>query len=350
MKNSIQKPSLEEWRELYQVALAFKQIEPWNWMTDSDVFGVKNPETGEIGYCSVFGCLGELFALNVYLGTDGLEGYNKVARGQIKDDKLIFTQRTLMASFEDSKYAQKEDKEIINQLKFNFRGRNSYPLFRSYRPGFFPWFLTADEARFLTLALKQANELVLRFRDDRDLLISPPREYYLVRVYDSKGGKGSWRDEWLKPEPIIQEEIIIPKIDFGRIAIIRDDINKNEIKPAGVWEIDYFFTTSAVKVKNNPRPFYPKSIMFAHHDSYLILHYQMFDNPAASLEEFADEFLGFLKKNKIYPQTVLVKKKDLYGGLKDICSVLNIKLEQAGRLKSIISASNSMKNFLNGHF
>ncbi len=58
-------PSLKEWKNLYEAAIEFKKVECWNWMQDSDIFGVKNPATGEIGYCCILGRLGDYFGLAV---------------------------------------------------------------------------------------------------------------------------------------------------------------------------------------------------------------------------------------------------------------------------------------------
>ena len=45
-----QAPSPKEWAALYQVAADFKRTAAWEWMDDSDLFGVQNPADGEIGY------------------------------------------------------------------------------------------------------------------------------------------------------------------------------------------------------------------------------------------------------------------------------------------------------------
>jgi|GEM_PF-1998218 len=39
------KPTLTEWRKLYHAAIRLKEIAPWQWMTETDIFGVQNPET-----------------------------------------------------------------------------------------------------------------------------------------------------------------------------------------------------------------------------------------------------------------------------------------------------------------
>src|SRR3990170_4674903 len=160
-------PSVQEWRELYDAAIDFKQAKCWDWMWDSDLFGVQDPERGEVGYCCVMGRAGEHFALAVYLGTEGLESYHKIQRndGSLSDFDAILLQKCLMASFEDRKLLTNRDFEAIKVLGLKFKGHNSWPLFRSYVPGYFPWHLNREEAKFLTVALRQAVDVALRFKD-----------------------------------------------------------------------------------------------------------------------------------------------------------------------------------------
>ncbi len=47
MKN--EKPTVEEWKKLYNAAFKVKENECWNIFNDDDIFGIKDPETGMIG-------------------------------------------------------------------------------------------------------------------------------------------------------------------------------------------------------------------------------------------------------------------------------------------------------------
>ncbi|MFQ5950296.1 MAG: hypothetical protein ACE5J1_06390, partial [Nitrospiria bacterium] len=143
--------SNQEWSALYEAAIAFKKLRCWEWMVDSDLFGVQNPENGEIGYCCVMGALGEVLALNVYPGTEGLRSYwymheqSRLAEEgvPVADPFLLNSQKCLMTSFEDRKDLHKTDLNSIKKLGLKFHGRKAWPLFRSYRPGFVPWYLTS---------------------------------------------------------------------------------------------------------------------------------------------------------------------------------------------------------------
>ena len=179
-------PSIAEWKSLYEIALQFKEKKCWDWMWDSDLFGVQNPWTGEIGYCCIMGRSGEHFALATYSGTEGLDGYLRIANGEIPCDSfdVLEAQKCLMVSFEDRKFVQKPDYEVIKKLGLKFHGKNAWPLFRNYEPGYHPWHITKNEVKYLTLALQQAVDVALRFKDNPHLLTPPKNKEsrYFVRV------------------------------------------------------------------------------------------------------------------------------------------------------------------------
>ncbi len=247
-----QLPSLQEWKALYEAALEFKELAPWNWMHDSDIFGVKDPVSGEIGYCCIMGAAGEHYALGLYLGSEGLGGLSRILSGEFSEfkDEALYVQKCLMAFFEDRKYLQKQDLQQIKALGLKFRGSNAWPLFRSYVPGFVPWYLAGEEARFLTVALKQAIDVSTRFKNDPGLLVHPSKVHYLVRVPDKLGESIIWKDEWLEPSPLKKEDSPTMPIDETTLSRLK----KARLQRRGTWEIDFFYVPAPVWEKGE-RPY-----------------------------------------------------------------------------------------------
>jgi hypothetical protein len=334
-------PSIQEWRDLYDAAREFKKIECWNWMWDSDIFGVQNPVSGEIGYCCVMGKLGEHFALAVYLGTEGLEGYSKVQLEEVDPYSIdaLHVQKCLMASFEDREFLRKEDLQVIKRLGLKFRGPNSWPLFRNYWPGYFPWYLTSEEAKYLTIALHQTIDVALRFKNDPEMLTPPAENQYLVRVPEKEKGGLRWRDEWLEPYPLEKEEIIAKPIEVNRL----EKIKKTIFRRRGVWEIDFSYFPQPVGDKEE-RPYYPYVIFYVDHDSYHILNSRL-EKPAKYISEFAEQFVKFVEKTKSLPQEILVKRKEVFKLLKPVTSGLGIGLRNVKRLPALEQAQASMFDF-----
>lgn len=81
------------------------------------------------------------------------------------------------------------------------RGRQTFPRYHredsrrspnGYNPSFFPWFVTAEEARFLTLALEQAVEIASRMEENPGLLDPLRKGLYLVRTLVRRGENLVW--------------------------------------------------------------------------------------------------------------------------------------------------------------
>jgi len=151
-------PSLAEWGKLYQAALRFREVAPWTWMENEELFAVVDPQGGATGYCSVMGSSNEEFGLGIFIGELGYKRYLELVSGQSVpgnlDEEIMVPLLTLL--FVNREELAKEDRAVIRSLGLQFRGRNAWPLFRSQRPGYVPWFLEKEEAFFLTSALEQA--------------------------------------------------------------------------------------------------------------------------------------------------------------------------------------------------
>ncbi len=333
-------PSTQEWMDLYNAALEFKQIECWNWMEDSDLFGVQNPHHGEIAYCCVLGALGEVFGLIAYLGTEGLNGYLRMQSGEIPSDDIdaIHLQKCLMASYDDRKFLQKKDLQVIKSLGLKFRGPKAWPLFRNYQPGYQPWYLNKEEAIFLTTALQQAREVSLRFKENRGLFNPPLKDHCLVRVPEQGSTSLKWRDEWLKFPHLEKVEFVIPPVDEIRVKRIK----KMASRRPTIWACDFFY--APLTIHEGERPFFPYALLWVDDRSGLILKNHLSEH-SGYRSDFQNQFLNLIEEVKFLPQEVCVKKEEAFKLLEPMTSKLEIKLILTKKVRALEEARKGMFDF-----
>ena len=289
-------PTLKEWRKLYKAAIRVKEIAPWEWMTEEDIFGVQNPETDELGFVSVMGMLGEHYAIALYLGPRGLYGLLDLEdAGPSASPESVLEIPQLQASFEDRNTLHNKDRETIKKLGLKFRGRQAWAMFRSLRPGFFPWFLEREEARFLTYALEQVPDVALRFEEDPSLLEPPDDESYLVRVPLREDDTLYWEDRIISvppPEPLL--------VSVSMDAEELEDL-KHLAQTKHKIEMDFFMLPSPVREKG-ARPYFPYVLMTVEPQSGAVLGAE-FLTPEPSLEVM----WGLVPKNIVHQLTSMAE-------------------------------------------
>jgi hypothetical protein len=329
-------PTQEEWKELYEAARMFKELAPWKWMEDQDVFGVENQETGETGYCCIMGALGEVLGLLVYLGSDGLALYEGLQSGKItiEDDDLFAKQKCLALTFDAREMLDNRDLGIIKSLGLKFRGKQSWPSFRSHLPGFMPWYLTGAEVRFLGLAIRQAMSVAERLRENPDILTPPQKGVYLVASIATEDGKPVWCERWCKPAPYEAKKVQAP-IDQVRAARIK----ANSQKVDNIWEVDFFYAPFVVE--EGERPFYPYIALYAVHNDHYVLNFFL-ESHAGFEVKCLENFLAFLENAKVLPKAIMVKKDVAYDFFKPITDSLGIALKKVKGLEAVEDAKNAL--------
>jgi hypothetical protein len=336
-------PSLPEWKELYTAAIEYKKIEPWKWMYDSDVFGVLNPASGEIGYCSIMGALGEFYAMAVYLGTEGLNSYRKLQSGKILRTEAAFTQKCLMASFEDRELLDPPDLQIIKQLGLKFRGRNAWAQFRNYEPGYYPWFLTKEDARFLKVALEQAREVALMVKYDKDPLRAALKGHHLVRVPRKEGDGLAWDTAYLKPRPPVKKPLhqqSIEPLDEVRLQRLRRKSHQSGM----IWEVDLFLAPMPIR-EGEDRPFFPRMSLFVDHHSGYVFGSSAFA-PHSFNAGLLKQFYEILEASEILPEHLWVSKRAVMELIEPVCAKLKIEPKLVKKLQAVEEAKSSFLKHL----
>ena len=361
---------LSVWKNLFAAANALREIEPWHWMSDSHVFGVQNPADQQIGYCCVLGELGEVFGLVVYLGSEGLEQHRRIQSGKLRagSPEMIYSQTCLTAWFSKRGDLDKTDIKIATEVGLKPRGRAVWPQFRSFRPGYHPWFLTEDEANYLTLCLGQTREVALCIRTNPEWLSAPSKGQYRVRVpvknsdspreapadrpgtaRDETGQQslftdlaqertGQWRDRWLTPAPLAKPVPLPVPLDEVRLQRIKNAIQAYP----GTWEVDGFYMTDAVD--GDDRPYYPHMLLCVDHDSGFILGTTL-ANPATWPSEFVEAVLNGIEQSKFIPAKLLLRKEDLRVLFEPLAARLGIQLEITKKLPAVDRVKREFEKF-----
>jgi hypothetical protein len=333
------RPSIEEWRQLYEAFIRVKEMAPWEWMEETDVFGVQDPETGKQGFVSVMGMLGEHHAVAFYLGAKGLYGFWDFHDvGHFEMPEKYFEIPQLQASYEDRDELKDKDRAIIKQLGLKFRGRQAWPLFRSYRPGFYPWYLEAGEAHLLTHVLEQTLDVAPRFKEDPSLLDPFDDDRYLVRAPSQNGGTLTWEDRIVRVPP--PEPAKIP------IAIDVQTLEKLKRLPRSqhTIEIDFFMMRSVIHEKG-ARPYFPYMLLVVEASRGVILGTELL-SPEISLEAMWGSIGAHVLKSlagvRIVPQQISVRSELLLGLLQPLANELGFQLRQSPFLPGLDPAKEAL--------
>ncbi|MGI9107327.1 MAG: DUF7309 domain-containing protein [Pyrinomonadaceae bacterium] len=345
-KTDFTAPSLEETRHLYESAARLKELAPWTWMDETEIFGVQHPETGELGFVSVMGMAGEHFAVAIYQGAEGLYGLQDFAAdAEMANPQQLLDIPQLQASFEDRDMLDKPDREVIKQLGLKFRGAHAWPMFRSYRPGFMPWFVTAQEARLITYALTQMLEVAPRVKDNPAILSAEDNEageIYLVRVARREGDGLVWEDRMMRVPP--PEPVRLPVVVDVEVVGQLKELPRRSL----ALEIDLLSVPAAIGEKGE-RPARPYLLMLADAQSGMIVGTEMMtveDSLRGMHEQIPMLLAALLAQAGIVPGEIRVRSELLAELLHPLAKILNIKIREADRLPGIDAVMDSMFSWM----
>lgn len=333
-------PTLDEWKQLYDLAAKVKELAPWDWMEEDDLFGFQMPGTGELGFISVMGALGEHYSIAIYQGIEGLDGFWKMQDlGPKLTPEFILQVPQLQLSFEDREIITTEDRAIMKALGLKFRGANAWPQFRSYRPGCFPWYLEQAEAEMLIWGLEQTLDVAPRVKVDPDVLFPTDEEDdYLLRV----NAKGAWKDG--------QKHIDLPYTQTINLQMnfrVLDEL-KRAMPGSATVEVDFYMLDEPIQENKQERPFFPYMLMLAEHDSGFILGTELL-KPLPSMQAMWEQIPAKVVEslaNTLEPKEILVQNVLLKGLLQSIGDELGIKIKKVSRLTAINRAKRELNKFM----
>lgn len=334
--------SCDLWQELYKQAFLYEALKPWKSLNEDQIFAFADPSSKKIGYCCVLGRCEEFLGLSVYRGREGIEMYFQLKRRDIdpKGIDVLHRHNALVIEFtDDKKTLDKEDLLVMKSIKQSTKTKQSLPCFRSYLPGFQGWFLTEEEVKFFTLALKCAiQHLSKDIHSFSDFDINEMKcPLYLPTQTETEL---TW-DTTEYTLPPLSKKISTPVcLDKKKI----DALKETKLCHDSAWEASIINTPNVLC--DHSRPYLAKICMIVHQETFLILHIK----PAAlgcDLEDFVcEELLATIKKHKRIPAEVLFNDPNLQEALKPLMKALGIQGTLVDTLPSTIPAQESLLQYM----
>ena len=199
-----QQNEAELYREIYRLADGIRKMEPWEWMHETDLFGVKMPGTERVYFVSVMGAEGRFYALSAYKGYEGLAQFlNLHEHADTMPPETILTIPHLTLSFTDRETLSREQLEPIKRSGVRFRGKGEWPELEEIVPGYTPVFPEGESLADLPLLLDQAALVLQRAREDPGCLFreGDPFDAVLVRTPSVRSGRPEWKDRYETLDP-----------------------------------------------------------------------------------------------------------------------------------------------------
>jgi len=331
-------------QKLYGLMSDLFSMQPWEFLFEDDLFAVADPNGGETAYVSIMGELGEHHAVGAYLGANGIYNLWRMWEGDdsIKPEMLMETPQ-LQASFEDRQMLQPEDLKVIRQLGLTYRGKQSWPMFRSFRPGFMPWFTDDKENRFLVHILEQTLYVAKRVKKNSGFLEHVSDIEFFARIPATVNGVLTWKDGAIAVPPPP------PAIDIP-FMLVQDTIGKLQKRPLvdTETEIDFSLFPSFIGEKGK-RPLATYMLLMADHANGLITGQNLLQ-AEGGLENMwgkvPQEICNMMVMHDERPGKVYVQTGLLFQLLQPIANILDIDIVQVDRLPAIEEAKASLRAFM----
>ncbi len=316
---------LSLWKQVYEQASVLYALAPWNWMLNVDLFGVKDPETGDIGYCGIWGAGGRTKGFAMFRGSSGLLSFERMLEQDPEQTRLIDTFQLdgMVLTFVPKSELDPVDLALLAQTGWEESADGNWPLLRDHSPGLLPWQVeqAGDLARFST-SLEQAILLSRRFRQDPDLLDDTGTTHgrLLVRTPHSFAGQLRWVDEWL-PEPSYFADL--PSLEYNRLYLLSNCSGQDRKKED--WVTDVFFFPSPIR-KKQERPFLPQVVLLADVNKGKLLGRGRFQREelASGIEQL---FVDTMKKAGGLPRSIITTRPETYAIWEPLAHILSLELQ-----------------------
>lgn len=332
------------WSNIYKQAEQLYKLSPWKWLHETEVFGIRLPETNRIYFISIIGNSEIEYALIAYEGTIALgQFWEFQSRHANLPSAFMLTIPHMMLSFNEADMLPVDQKEQIKISKNAFN-KDALPLLTRCVPGFVPATPDFEFLKDFIVLFEQALHVLNRTKQDAYFLHTEEQtdDDYLVRKTIKTGNKTFWKD--------VYERITIDS-EFYEIKFSKDTLISyiHLPKVKDIYQLDARILLNPVRDGEHP-DFYPFMLMVVQKKSGMVAGFQLLQ-PLTGFEKMLSsipyEFMELFIKAGKRPYSIEVKDNRIYNILKKVSSKLDLHLTHTNKLAQYDKAFKSFDEHLN---
>ena len=335
-------PSFAAMQRLYRLASDLFALLPWQVLDESQLIVIRDSGSNELCYCSVMGALGEVYSMHAYIGAEGFRTFRKLEAEAIDPGEFFATTRSVYVEFVPRAELQPPDRKLLAALHHPKDCGYASPIFRAIRPGFHPWFVSADEARMLAECIAAVTVVCTAVASQKNLNFWKEAETYPMVKWVEKIEPGFQVNLVKSPVP---PEPPIPPLHVDEECLRR--LLDKDYPIRGKMELDYIFGGIPIG-KKNERKSCASIALAVDADTGMILATEVIDARVPCGEALSRVFLKAIQSSRALPTEVPVRSPKLKESLDQIMRSFGVKLHVARRLPAADQARAHLLEFLSG--
>jgi hypothetical protein len=256
--------------------------------------------------------------------------------------EFLAMQHSVYVEFVPRAELMKQDRELLAWLCHPTRKGLPAPIFRSMRPGFHPWFVTAEEVQTLMEALRAA--------------------FAVTRIVAEGGGRNFWKREgWYPMVTGIVGEPYEPKIEIVESVVPpapavvparlenpgASSVRGNDYSIKGAIEFDHFVTTVSTGEKNR-RKRVGFMLLAADPVTGMILAADALDSRTSPGDAIANAFLKNVKTTRALPAEIRVRSNQLRDAIAPFMETFGVPVHVSSKLPALDASKKHMLQYFGG--
>ncbi len=336
-------PSFSNLQTLYGLASELLELRPWELLNDSDLILVRAGAGGQMCYCSVMGALGEVYSMHAYIGAESFRLFRAILAEEITDPfEFLARQHSVSVEFVPRSELERQDRELLGWLGHPKGKGIGSPIFRAIRPGYFPWFVSAEEAETLGECIRAVLVVCSAILGEKPVKFWGRADTYPL-VTKMEGDELRYKIELIKPDLPNRPDSPPVQLDEELLASLR----KQDYPLRGVLELDHIVSGARVG-KAHERKTGACLALAVDGVSGLVYAPETTDLSMPAADALANVFLKSVQQTRCMPREVRVRTGALKACLSPLLESLGVTATVSPKLREADKARAHLLQFLGG--